>query len=341
MRDKILYFPYINVPESAWLTRMLLYWDEIGVIMPYDFIKQPERLEEHTRNLVQANLLSQIVPNDYISDIPEFAVSFTSYLHSLGPHLTDRQNQFSQSENELRSASRRSIHLEKLGATPIHLEKTRSILAGALVDLNLATYVDYPWLAVEIETAREFMYYLAIVLGKHPDLQLTPATDDRGALNAIASLTSPADVVDSDLENLRLAVLEDILPAPAAALPVIEIELFKRRHGEKLKKFRRSIEIELTQIADMTDPALRHRRLELFKEGLVDEIEEIQAKMRESKWPQIIFGKLAGVLGAVPVMGTFPALVNAVYEAIGNHSTLDTSSPLAYAAYARHDLFCS
>lgn len=42
MSNKILYFPYINVPDTAWFSRMLLYWDEVGAIIPYDFIDNPE-----------------------------------------------------------------------------------------------------------------------------------------------------------------------------------------------------------------------------------------------------------------------------------------------------------
>lgn len=34
MARKVLYFPYISVPESAWFTRVLLYWDEVGSIVP-------------------------------------------------------------------------------------------------------------------------------------------------------------------------------------------------------------------------------------------------------------------------------------------------------------------
>jgi len=36
MEANALYFPYIKVPKSAWFTRILLYWDKVGAIIPSD-----------------------------------------------------------------------------------------------------------------------------------------------------------------------------------------------------------------------------------------------------------------------------------------------------------------
>jgi len=44
MKNSVIYFPYIRVPESPWLTQMLLYWDQLSSIVPYDFIADPESL---------------------------------------------------------------------------------------------------------------------------------------------------------------------------------------------------------------------------------------------------------------------------------------------------------
>src|SRR5580698_8439306 len=37
----VLYFPMINVPDSAWLMHSLLYWDAVGAIIPERFVDQP------------------------------------------------------------------------------------------------------------------------------------------------------------------------------------------------------------------------------------------------------------------------------------------------------------
>ena len=38
MEADALYFPYIKVPKSAWFTRILLYWDKVGAIIPSDYV---------------------------------------------------------------------------------------------------------------------------------------------------------------------------------------------------------------------------------------------------------------------------------------------------------------
>jgi hypothetical protein len=38
LKKRVLYFPFIRVPESTWLTQMLLHWDQVCSIVPYEFI---------------------------------------------------------------------------------------------------------------------------------------------------------------------------------------------------------------------------------------------------------------------------------------------------------------
>ena len=108
MSNKVLYFPYINVPNSIWFTRMLLYWDEVGAIVPYDFIEQPSKLDEHTRSLVQESLVRQIMPGNYLYQIPEFSSSFTNYLNLLG------DKKLSKRTRAFRGGSYFKIHIEKM-----------------------------------------------------------------------------------------------------------------------------------------------------------------------------------------------------------------------------------
>ncbi len=86
----------------------------------------------------------------------------------------------------------------------------------------------------------------------------------------------------------------------------------------------------------MAQPALRKRRLELFKEEIADELEDIQAKMAERRWPKIVFGKLVALSAVVP--GPIPSVLRAVYNAFGNSEPARIDSPLAYAAFARREL---
>lgn len=60
--NKILYFPYISVPRDPWLFRTLLYWDEVGSIVPMSFLENPEGLTPFMRELVREQLVTQIIP---------------------------------------------------------------------------------------------------------------------------------------------------------------------------------------------------------------------------------------------------------------------------------------
>ncbi|HHT9131146.1 MAG TPA: hypothetical protein ACFYED_01530 [Candidatus Tripitaka californicus] len=76
MADKVLYFPYIRVPENEWFTRVLLYWDEIGSIVPSEYIYRPEALGNYMIELLQSGLVRQVFPGDYTHKIPKFEEAF-------------------------------------------------------------------------------------------------------------------------------------------------------------------------------------------------------------------------------------------------------------------------
>lgn len=44
--DKLLYFPYISIPNTEWTIHSLLYWDEVASIIPFEFMQDPGDLVE-------------------------------------------------------------------------------------------------------------------------------------------------------------------------------------------------------------------------------------------------------------------------------------------------------
>ena len=66
MGNNVLYFPNIIVPGSARFTRMLLYWDTVGTIIPAEFMQRSEELGEHTRSLLEAQLLTAVIPGMHL-----------------------------------------------------------------------------------------------------------------------------------------------------------------------------------------------------------------------------------------------------------------------------------
>jgi len=73
---------------------MLLYWDQVSSIVPYEFTQRPESLGPYMRSLVEQELVFQVIPGAHIYDIPNFEGAFQVYLHALGPEAARRRAQF-------------------------------------------------------------------------------------------------------------------------------------------------------------------------------------------------------------------------------------------------------
>ncbi|MEJ2051532.1 MAG: hypothetical protein P8Y60_17145, partial [Calditrichota bacterium] len=220
MSNNVLYFPYINVPDTTWFTRTLLYWDEVGAIIPYDYLEDPEKLNSHTRDLIGAGLVRQVMPGAYIWKIPEFRNAFLSYIANLGDATLDQ----------------RRVAFKKHQSFFIHIEKMDGI-EYELKGMGLAEERNYPWFNVEKTTAREYMAYLAASLGKIEELNFMPVSDDVSHLEHFLYSSSGEDAYEQKVGNLRLQVFEDLFPAPVEPLAPEKIQRFKEKHREKLAKF--------------------------------------------------------------------------------------------------------
>jgi hypothetical protein len=62
MTNSVLYYPYNRVPDNDWFTRVLLYWDTVGSIVPHEHIGSPEKLGPHMHSLPTEGLMKQITP---------------------------------------------------------------------------------------------------------------------------------------------------------------------------------------------------------------------------------------------------------------------------------------
>ena len=328
MKTKALCFPHIIQSLSPWFTRALLYWDEVGAIVPWSFVKNPEQLGEHMRSLIQEELLTQVIPGFYVWQIPRFKESFLEYLNNLGPELDLRRKKF--------------MDTGQFG-TYIHIEKLDS-LGWDLSDLKLATKPDqgpsprYPWVRVEKTTGQEFMCYLAVTLGRFEELKFTPITNDPSYLDLLIRSSHPPEKGTATLSPLRTLVLDSLLPSPSQPLDATGIRAFKERHGDELTRFRRRIEMELTEVGDMNDENLKSRRLNLFLEEAEDTIKSLRSKMKRFGWLKTTLASVSAVIGAFPGTSWAFGLAGAVMGAFPRSQDIDSNSPLLYAALTRKEL---
>ena len=156
----VIYFPYIRVPQDEWFTRVLLYWDKIGSIVPMDYVDDPSKLGKYMYNLVQEGLVKQIIPHQYVHDIPNFTEAFLQYVDN--PNYPVLQG---------------VIERKRVPTIPVHMEKLGPI-GDELCQRGLARQQDWRWYNIEDYTANQFMAYLAASLGKIPEIESEPITDN-------------------------------------------------------------------------------------------------------------------------------------------------------------------
>jgi hypothetical protein len=317
MKNTVLYFPFIRVPKSDWLTRMLLYWDSVRTIVPYEFLREPERLGPHTQGLVQEGLIEPIYPGAYVGGLPGFEEEFLNFIDSVGPALETRRERFLTGQHA-------PIHLEKLGA-----------LGQSLEHLRLAR-AEGNWSLVERETAEEFMAYLASTLGQLPEVEAIPVSDQETGV-ALLARPSPEAGTETRLKSLRIAVLEDVFPSPLRPLEAADIALFKRKYGDLLRRFRLEVEKEVIRLADFENEELRQAAARNLSDRVREDIGEIQSKLQESGFGGISTAKWLAVLGNIPVIGKVVNIVASV-AALFEREERQVIGPFAYAGYATTQL---
>jgi hypothetical protein len=271
MDEQVIYYPYIRVPQSNWFTRVLLYWDKVGAIVPYDYIENPERLGHYMVGLVREGLVTQVIPGIYLGRVPNFSDAFINYVDQrfLGE-----------------TPSRESWSL-------IHMEKLQQV-GNKLCERGLARKSpsdNYsPWYEVEPRVAGDFMAYLAAVLGQISEAKFCPITDQRDRLLPFKS-TVP------EREPLRKAILRNILPTPARAIEPERLAEFKAKHRDELRRFRIEVEDRLFELSGHWDDQYRNELLQRIVDRMRENIRELTARMQEQKgWPHI---ELAGLCAIV------------------------------------------
>lgn len=314
--------------------------------MPSPYEADLARLTPYMAELVRAELVRPIVPERYDRHLHRAARPFLEFVDS-DPLITER------ARRGLGSAQARRGGVAAGTVMKIHGGKLGHDVESALLRRGLARPgTDRSWIEVEARTGSAYMAFLAAGLGSLEEVEMDPITDGVGNLAPFADTDSADDPIA--LSNaLAMRVLEGVLPGPAESVPVAELVAFKEAHGPLLAGFRKRLESHLLDIATVSDPRLRERKLVVLTEELQAELEEVEARMNARSWPRLVFGTLCGVLGAaIPVgaalaTGAIPAaaagapgLASAVYsarQAMRRGEDLE-NAPLAYAALARERL---
>lgn len=262
MTENVLYFPYIRVPDNAWFTRVLLYWDSVGSIVPYEYTYHPERLGSHMLSLLTEGLVKQIIPGQHTYKVPNFVDAFID-----------------SAERHKRRLKITKDSLSKLPTFRVHIEKLDDI-GNKLCQMGLAREASYPWYEIEARLANQFMAYLAGVLSSLPEVKSRPITDEQAQLNIYESS-----------DQYRGIILENLLPSPSGGVTPTALSHFKSKNQNQLLKFRNEIESFILQVASVSDKRLRDEMLNRFVVKAKVDIDAIVEAMASQGWAKISFGR--------------------------------------------------
>ncbi|MCY1139576.1 DUF6236 family protein [Actinoplanes sp. Pm04-4] len=336
-----LYYPLINVPQTAWWTRTLLYWDEVGTIVPEAYLRRPDFYDDYTRALVRAELVVQRLPYEVRSTGREFG----RFIAGIPPMEIDRRRQaFARGEMT-------RIHYDKTLYYGLGLEDLPSGLAGS----EGRGQFGREWVLIEKTTAAEFMAGLALALcepGSRPSSSRStwvPTTDDPGALRALMSGLTPVpegeegDPTETRAESeiryarFRTHLLEGLLPVPAEPLPVEKIVKFRRQRGDLLPRLRRHIEDRVEEIYAIEDRLLKFRKLDRIREELEEQVQRAERYLGEIGCERVSRSPLIKLLKFIPGLKDPIEVGQDVAESLRKHGDV-TAHTLAYLAFARVEL---
>ena len=326
MNRNVIYYPYIQVPENEWFTRILIYWDQIGSIVPEQFYNR-RLMGEYMYELVNNELVKPIIPNEFVDKIPNFTETFVDYVSS---------DSYPVSKNVLKKKKVRtfSVHSSKLDT-----------IGDELVNLGLAIRKE-PWYHIEYYTGNLFMAYLADSLGRLPQINSKPITDNIINFNAFASKEFLQGRIRPEIEEMRVTILENVLPAPTHVIFPGELIDFKDENKQELINFRNRIESILIDAAAISDPNLRSEKVSQFIIETKDQIGFLKKRMHERGWKEIslknlfAYGTIITGLGAAYLTGEplalIPSAVGGGEKIIDFYNKIKSKDPLNgnYAAYA-------
>jgi len=213
--NKILYFPYINIPKTDWAIRTLLYYDNIGSIVPYDYFYEPEKnYDPFMLELVRSGLVIPINPMESLENPFSIASPFLDFMENPYFRLNLKRQNFLNGR-----------------VSKIHSQKFDGSIFYSLEQVGLATRLDNNWFNVESTTAQLLMKYLATIVGNK--LEMLPTTD------TIRRSFMSSRLIKQNTK--RETILSRLIPFPEE-INLNKLLKFKEKHADLLKSFKNKVE---------------------------------------------------------------------------------------------------
>lgn len=275
MKDNILYFPSISFPGSEWGIKSLLYWNEIGVIVPSDYTYKPQLHTNDMTKLVETGFVKQIISDHYMGNQYKISDTLISVFTNSNYDLLNKQ-----------------LNFRNRNYWKINQQKFSNDLFNTLVELEIAFKAENKkytsWYFVEEKTASIMMNLLATTISN--DIGYTPVTDNEANIKSKDFI----GLTKNGLNDIREYVLDEVMPFPTNCDYKLLLR-FKEKYNSQLIDFRRKIETLCLGLASMPNNDIRANLLQREIEGINDTRDELIAKLNESNFKSVSIGVLKGV----------------------------------------------
>jgi len=222
-KRSLLYYPTIRIPSGQWLKQAILYWDEVGSIVPQEY--GGNWLVEKSRDLeylVGEGLFHPFDPRQ------------VSYDGQVASEMTQEIKTIVKSPLFKKSLSSRKI---RTYPSRIHLDKTWDEIIDFLIKKKLVRKespdgtIEPEWLYFENSTALIYMSLLAKHLARKDNRNvITLPGTDRYEYQYLSFLKNPGMEEEIGIE----VKIRNWLPIPNPDVPIQEIVTFKRQRQDEL-----------------------------------------------------------------------------------------------------------
>jgi uncharacterized protein DUF6236 len=265
----LLYYPTISVPDGRWLRQAILYWDEIGSIVPETWTAGERRRfsTPETKYLEGIGQYRAFSPSDLLTD-PQW--SLVKKFHAEFEEIVCSE--------QFRSMSGRKPHEPRL-STRIHTDKISGVLLRDFLEpAGLAKPGRGYWSIVERKTALLYMSLLAKYLAAIDKEVTIPATDrlEYESLSYDCLSTRPGFKCISVL-------LSNALPVPRQDIPLVDIIDFKKRRRDELLHFRNELGAFRERLSEAESEQEAKEESLRFKENLERGVNDLSQIFEDSK----------------------------------------------------------
>lgn len=226
MPQSILYYPKINISDSPWLRSVILYWDEVCSIVPYE---EYPNLSPELMYLSERNQYRAIYPEDHFSyaGASEITQIFMRRLRRFDPSYSKAPRQ-----NRLDLIHTKKIYNPSL-ATAIHYKKLPARIIDQLLEADLIRVISEDgWIQMDQSIIQLYMRTLAEYIAKH-QRGMVIGSDKSYKLNDVYRQTGAR----KDRQMVTL-LLNDCLPIPSMDVGFEYILDFKEKRKDDLTALR-------------------------------------------------------------------------------------------------------